>query len=84
MIRRSSKRTAARPGSGDTLRHAHVRTVFELIARGLSNAELIVSETTVKTHVARVLMKRSLRDRVQAMVLAYEPGLAHPRRSSTS
>jgi DNA-binding NarL/FixJ family response regulator len=56
--------------------------VFRLIARGLSNAEvaqaLIVSETTVKTHVARVLMKLSLRDRIQAVVLAYETGMIQP------
>jgi DNA-binding NarL/FixJ family response regulator len=56
--------------------------VFKLIARGMSNAEvaaeLIVSETTVKTHVARILMKLHLRDRVQAVVYAYESGMIQP------
>ena len=58
--------------------------VLTLIAHGLSNREitdrLVLSEATVKTHVARVIMKTGCRDRAQAVVLAYQSGLVRPPR----
>lgn len=63
------------------------REVFELIAQGLNNAEiaanLSLSEATVKTHVARILSKLELRDRVQVVVLAYESGIVQPGTCNT-
>jgi len=84
LVERFAPRGSARPAVPADLSDLTPREleVLRLLARGLSNAELAteltLSEATVKTHVGRILTKLQLRDRVQAVVLAYETGLAGP------
>ena len=87
LVERFAPREASGPAAGRANGDLSALTpreleVLGLVARGLSNAELAaaltLSEATVKTHVARILAKLQLRDRVQAVVLAYETGLVSP------
>jgi DNA-binding NarL/FixJ family response regulator len=84
LVERFAKPAAIPPASRQALGTVTAREeeVLRLIARGLSNAEiadtLSLSEATVKTHIARILPKLALRDRVQAVVFAYESGLVRP------
>ena len=88
LTRRLLERYAARPEAGALEQLAGLTSreteVMELVAGGLSNAEvgrtLFLSEATVKTYVSRLLTKLDLRDRVQLTVLAYESGLVVPGR----
>ena len=81
LIEEFAKRVDAPPANLEALTEREAG-VLRLMARGMSNgeiaAELFITENTVKTHVARVLMKLGLRDRVQAVVVAYESGLIRP------
>jgi DNA-binding NarL/FixJ family response regulator len=84
VIEEFARRAPQRPQSVPALDELTEREVevLRLMARGLSNAEiaesLVIAPGTAKTHVARILMKLGVRDRVQAVVLAYDVGLARP------
>jgi DNA-binding NarL/FixJ family response regulator len=82
LIDEFSRRAPTAPPPALSELTARELEVLRLLAEGLSNAEiaarLVVSEHTVKTHVARILQKLNLRDRTQAVVVAYESGLVRP------
>jgi DNA-binding NarL/FixJ family response regulator len=87
VTRRVIDRMATQPAPAATGERLDVltpreREVLELVAQGLSNREIadrfVIEESTVKTHVKRILMKLGVRDRVQAVIFAYESGLTRP------
>jgi DNA-binding NarL/FixJ family response regulator len=84
VIDRMARQPAATPATDRRLADLtpREREVLELVARGLSNgeiaAELVIEESTVKSHVKRILQKVRARDRVQAVIFAYESGLTRP------